>query len=130
MMNVHQEVHRNRVKYEKAYSEEKFEKKIQELPASAGCQVLKTAVTLYVILTEGKVPLWAKTSIILALGYFISPIDLIPDIIFPIGYLDDLAVMTAVLAKLHSFRDNRTVQEKVELLLPALCLGKAEIAKQ
>lgn len=28
-----------------------------------------------------------------ALGYFLFPIDLIPDIFFPFGYLDDAAVV-------------------------------------
>ena len=35
-----------------------------------------------------------------ALIYFINPIDLIPDYLGPIGYVDDLGVMTLALAKI------------------------------
>lgn len=42
-----------------------------------------------------------KAWIIFALGYFISPVDLIPDPIPGVGYLDDIAVVLWVLHKLH-----------------------------
>ncbi|HQJ89366.1 MAG TPA: DUF1232 domain-containing protein [Paludibacteraceae bacterium] len=34
-----------------------------------------------------------------ALGYFISPVDLIPDL-FPMGYSDDLALIIFIVTKL------------------------------
>ena len=42
-----------------------------------------------------------KAWIIFALTYFISPIDLIPDIIPVVGYADDVAVVLWVLHVLH-----------------------------
>ena len=50
------------------------------------------------MLQDDKVSLQHKAYIVGALGYFILPIDLIPDGILPvIGFTDDIAVMTLVL---------------------------------
>jgi uncharacterized membrane protein YkvA (DUF1232 family) len=46
----------------------------------------------------GRYPLqWhAIAAIAFALLYFLNPIDLIPDVLFPVGYLDDAAVLALV----------------------------------
>lgn len=41
------------------------------------------------------VPGWAKFLFCLPVLYFIAPIDIFPDIIFPIGYLEDIGVLLA-----------------------------------
>jgi len=44
------------------------------------------------------VPQTEKANLALAIAYFISPVDLLPEILVgPIGYLDDVAVATAAL---------------------------------
>lgn len=55
------------------------------------------ALTLFYCMKDGDTPAWAKAKIAAALGYFIWPIDLIPDAL-PGGYIDDIAVMTAATA--------------------------------
>src|SRR3546814_8182976 len=52
---------------------------------------------LYAVQNE-HTPKWAKRVIYGALGYFIFPLDAIPDLAPLIGYTDDLSVMTAALA--------------------------------
>jgi len=42
-------------------------------------------------------PLKAKILLILAIVYFLSPIDLIPDFIPVIGYLDDMIIVPALI---------------------------------
>jgi uncharacterized membrane protein YkvA (DUF1232 family) len=37
-----------------------------------------------------------------ALGYFILPTDAIPDVIFGLGFTDDIAVLTAALAAVRA----------------------------
>lgn len=73
--------------------------KLVLLPQKTGCAGIKTALTLFVILTECDTPIWVKTTIVAALGYFIFPFDLIPDFL-PGGFIDDIAVMSGALAEL------------------------------
>ena len=103
-------------------SEQDFMQKIAGVPKQAGCSVIRSAVTLYVLLRASNVPLWAKVSIVATLAYFISPIDAIPDFL-PGGYIDDMAAMSLLLAQLDVFKDDE-VLERVEQLLPRYCRSK------
>jgi uncharacterized membrane protein YkvA (DUF1232 family) len=49
--------------------------------------------TLAYVYQHQRTPWYAKLSIIITLGYLLSPIDLIPDFIPVIGYLDDLILV-------------------------------------
>lgn len=60
---------------------------------------------LYFALQRDETPVWAKTTIVGALGYFISPIDAVPDVIPVVGYSDDLAVLVAAVATVASYID-------------------------
>jgi len=48
---------------------------------------------LYYVLRSGRIPLKTKLLGSLALGYFLSPIDLIPDFIPILGQLDDAIIL-------------------------------------
>lgn len=45
-----------------------------------------------------KIPFWTIAAIVAALLYVLSPVDLIPDVIPGVGYVDDAFVMAACLA--------------------------------
>jgi uncharacterized membrane protein YkvA (DUF1232 family) len=80
-------------KYEKSYSEPSFWEKIRKTAQKLGADVIYIALILYYALQSPSTPVWAKTVIIGALGYFVSPIDIIPDITPGVGHTDDVAVM-------------------------------------
>ena len=105
--------------YQSQYSETKLQQKLASLPQKAGCKVYEQALLLYVLLTEKEVPKWIKIAIIGALGYLICPIDAVPDIL-PGGYLDDIAVMALVLAKVNAY-ETPGARERMEKLLPDRC---------
>ena len=63
----------------------KFKLKIKNLKKEIGA--------LYLASKRKDVPLYAKLVIILVVGYALSPIDLIPDFIPVLGYLDDLIIV-------------------------------------
>lgn len=52
---------------------------------------------LYKAYGDPRVPWYVKLIILLLLGYFISPIDLIPDFIPVIGYLDDILIISVTI---------------------------------
>jgi len=62
----------------------------------------KDIMALYAYLKDSFVSWHRKAIVIVALIYFISPIDTIPDVAPLLGYLDDLGVITALLKFLGS----------------------------
>ncbi|MFC4779566.1 YkvA family protein [Paenibacillus sp. GCM10023252] len=79
------------------YSEATFWNKVKRFGRTAGSKVVYHALLLFYALQSPKVPAWAKTVIIGALAYFISPLDAIPDIVPAAGYTDDLGTLAAAL---------------------------------
>ncbi len=55
-------------------------------------------VVLYYAYKNPATPLLVKFIIIFTVGYALSPIDLIPDFIPVLGYLDDLIILPALIA--------------------------------
>lgn len=51
--------------------------------------------TFYLAYRDPRVPWYAKAFILVIVGYALSPIDLIPDFIPVLGYLDDLIIIPA-----------------------------------
>ena len=84
--------------YAKDYSDEGFWKKVGEFAKKAGLEVVEKALQGYYALQDSDTPAWAKGVLIGALGYFISPVDAIPDIVPFVGYADDLGVLVAAVA--------------------------------
>jgi uncharacterized membrane protein YkvA (DUF1232 family) len=87
------------------YSEESFSEKISNYAQVVGKEGIRDALVLYALVlyytlrdSTGKVPASAKGAIIGALGYFIFPLDVIPDMIPVIGYTDDLAILASVMS--------------------------------
>lgn len=81
--------------YQKKFSEKSFWAKI----AQVGKKVpfTRDALAMYFCMMDPTTPLWAKATIVGALGYFIFPFDAIPDILIPLGFTDDAAIIAAVL---------------------------------
>lgn len=84
--------------FEPVYSESRFWKKLRGYGRVAGRAVLERALQLYYAAQSPDTPVWARTAIYGALGYFISVIDAVPDITPFVGYTDDLGVLAAALA--------------------------------
>lgn len=62
-------------------------------------KALKTEViAIYLSMSDGRTPVIAKMMIVLTISYAFSPIDLIPDFIPILGYLDDLIILPLMIA--------------------------------
>lgn len=90
-------------KFKKDYSDDNFWNKVVKFAKKAGKDVIEKALLLYYAAQSPQTPVWAKTTIYGALGYFISPIDLIPDLMPVVGYSDDLAVLVAAIAAVSAY---------------------------
>lgn len=81
-------------KYEKHYSEESLVDKIAAVAKKAGIKVIYAALLLYYVVKNPMTSKGDRAKILGALGYFILPIDIIPDAIPIAGFTDDLAALT------------------------------------
>lgn len=56
------------------------------------------------LLRDERVPLGGKAIALLGVGYVLSPIDLVPELVFgPVGLLDDLFVVGAALSRVVNY---------------------------
>lgn len=81
----------------KHFSEQGFWAKLAGYALAAGRVLVQKALTLYYAARSADTPTWAKAAIFGALGYFILPADLIPDILPGVGFTDDYGVLVAAL---------------------------------
>lgn len=85
--------------YANKFTANDFVEKISNIAKRAGAKLVYSALVLYYTLQSDKVSAADKAMIIGALGYMISPIDVIPDAIPIVGLSDDVAVLIFVLRK-------------------------------
>jgi uncharacterized membrane protein YkvA (DUF1232 family) len=104
-------------KYGRHYSETGLARKVARMPSRTSRLIVEQAITLYVILTDRETPMWARALIIAALGYFICPIDVIPDTVPLLGYADDAIVLATVVSRLGHMVTS-AMHERVQRLMP------------
>ena len=90
-------------KYSKEYNPDSFWEKVKNFAKKAGVKVIYAALKLYYAAQFESTPAWAKGVIYGALGYFILPVDLIPDVMPGVGFTDDLAVLAAALITVAAY---------------------------
>lgn len=86
--------------YSNKFSQKDFVDKIARIAKRAGAKLIYAALLLYYTLQSDRISTKDKAIIVGALGYMISPIDVIPDAIPIAGLTDDLAVLLYVLKKI------------------------------
>ena len=110
-MNQEMKALSNYDKFRKFFTESDFWEKIQIVARKAGIKISYAALLLYYVLRSPATPSSDRMKIIGALGYFILPVDLIPDYLPVIGFSDDLAALTWAL---YSVAKNITPEVKVQ----------------
>ena len=103
-------------KYKDKFSQQNFIEKIQRIAKRAGAKLVYIALILHYLMQSDKVSLKDKAIIIGALGYLISPIDVVPDAIPIAGLADDLAVLLYALGKVWSQVDDNLKDKAKEKL--------------
>ena len=104
------------MKYSNKFTQRDFVEKISRIAKRAGSKLVYAALILYYTLQSDKVSKADKAIIIGALGYMISPLDVIPDAIPIAGLTDDLAVLLYVLKKVWTGIDPEIMEKSKEKL--------------
>ena len=99
--------------YANKFTQSDFVDKIAKIAKRAGAKLVYAALILYYTLQSDKVSAANKAMIIGALGYMISPLDVIPDAMPIAGLSDDLAVLLFVLRKVWTDIDPE-IQERAK----------------
>ena len=103
-------------KYEKDFSFDNLMSKIKETAKKAGLKAIYMALLLYYALESPTITTMDKAIIYGALGYFICPIDIIPDILPFIGLTDDIAVLAWAFSRVrHNVTDMTREKAKTKL---------------
>lgn len=87
-------------KFRKHYSDASFWDKLKRVAKLAGMKVVYPALLLQYMMKSDEVSLKTRLIISAALGYFILPIDFIPDFAPIIGFADDLGVLLLILRQM------------------------------
>ncbi|WP_072502003.1 YkvA family protein, partial [Mycobacterium tuberculosis] len=116
MENTPEELEKEMEAAGKNYSDDKFWNKLKKFAKKAGSSVVYAVLLLYYTLQKPEVPAKAKAIIIGALGYFILPFDLIPDVAVGIGYTDDLGALGVALFQVAMYIDDEIKEKAKEKL--------------
>lgn len=92
-------------KYKEYFSDKDFFEKIRRFAKNAGIKVIYASLLLYYAFKKSTTPKWAKGVIAGALGYFILPVDVIPDVVPVVGFADDLGLILVALGAVAFYID-------------------------
>lgn len=95
-------------KYARYYSDESFWRKIEKYGRTAGAKAAYYALLLWYVATKPSTPLPVKVLIFGGLGYFILPVDAIPDFLVGIGYADDMAILIGIISAYGMYMDDES----------------------
>lgn len=98
--------------YSNKFTNSEFLDKIAKIAKRAGAKLVYVSLILYYTLQSDKVSIKDKAIIVGALGYLISPLDVIPDAIPIVGLGDDLAVLLYVIGKIGTVSED--IKEKAK----------------
>lgn len=103
-------------KYQNNYSDESFWDKVKGVLKSAGLPLIYKAFQLYYVMKRPDCPIHIKAAIVATLGYFISPIDLIPDFVPFVGFSDDLGAIVAALVMAQMYVNDEVKRQAREAI--------------
>ena len=103
-------------KYSGKYSDGEFWNKVKSTVKKAGLGLIHNAMKLYYVTENPNCPMKVKAGIIAALGYFISPFDLIPDFTPIVGYSDDASAIGVAIVMAQMYIDAEVERKAKEKL--------------
>jgi uncharacterized membrane protein YkvA (DUF1232 family) len=87
-----------------------FRKAARQIPFS------RDVAAAYYCAIDRQTPLRVRGILLAALGYFVLPIDAVPDVLAVIGFTDDIAVLTTAFALINRHIKERHYEEADRVL--------------
>lgn len=104
-------------KYGNNYSDDGLWNKIKGTAKKAGANLIYDVLQLFYVAKNPNVPMKIRAAMVAPLGYFISPVDLIPDLMPVVGYSDDAAVIAMAIGIAHLYINDEIRQQAQEKLV-------------
>ena len=89
--------------YAQYFNDSQLWKKLKKVARKAGRKAVYYVLVLYYVARDPAVPRSLKLKVLGALGYFILPLDFIPDFILGLGFTDDLAALAWALFTMRKY---------------------------
>ena len=105
MVNHEKEVE----KHKKDFSEEDMWHKLSKFAKKAGRELVENVLILWYALPDASPT--DKAIIIGAIGYFISPLDAIPDVMPGVGFVDDYGVVAWAVARIRMHASSSAIEK-------------------
>ena len=93
----------NLEEYAQYFNDSKLWKKLKKVARKAGRKAVYYVLVLYYVSIDPSVPRSMKLKVLGALGYFILPLDFIPDFVLGLGFTDDLAALAWALFTMRKY---------------------------
>ncbi len=107
---------RNLDKYKKYFNLDKVQGHARKFMRQMSTKGIYTLLLLFYAFQGKETPSWAKNIIIGTIGYFLSPIDAIPDLTPVIGMTDDIGVLSFGIVTIACYINDEVRAKAVEQL--------------
>lgn len=92
--------------FKRKFSEVKLWKFLPAYAQRLGHKAVYSALLMYNAYCQPHTPHWAKSIILGALGYLLTPIDALPDLTPVLGFTDDLGILSFGLVTIACYVDD------------------------
>lgn len=126
-MEEKENINLEKEEYKKEYNEKSFFDKLKKVLKVVGVKGVYMLLLLYNTLQRKDIPPKEKSIIIGALGYFILPLDALPDITPIVGYSDDIFALGMVILKVMPYIDDEMKEKSREQIIKWFKIPESEL---
>lgn len=126
-MEEKENINLEKEEYKKEYNEKSFFDKLKKVLKVVGVKGVYMLLLLYNTLQRKDIPPKEKSIIIGALGYFILPLDALPDITPIVGYSDDIFALGMAILKVMPYIDDEMKEKSREQIMKWFKIPESEL---
>ena len=126
-MEEKENINLEKEEYKKEYNEKNFLDKLKKVLKIIGVKGVYMLLILYNTLQRKDIPPKEKSIIIGALGYFLLPLDALPDITPIVGYSDDIFALGMAILKVMPYIDDEMKEKSREQIIKWFKIPEVEL---